>query len=98
MIKSENLKEKLDVTLIQNDELNKILYERLNFAFDSLYFRYAAAIDELATYKVNDYKRNGRDPESAKRWADNQKMHFYDVLEQILEAHSEEHPLRRNRK
>lgn len=92
------VKEKLDVTLIQKDELNKILYERLNFAFDSLYFRYAAAIDELSVYKTQNCKYDGRDPESIKRWADNQKMHFYDVLEQILEAHSEEHPLRKNRK
>lgn len=89
----DKINEKLDVTLIQRDELNKILHERLNFAFDSLYFRYATVVDELATYKAQDLKREGRDPEGAKRTAENHKMHFYQVLEQILEAHDTDSPL-----
>ena len=44
---AEELKNKLDVTVINRDQLNKILLERINFAFDSLYFRYAMAIKEL---------------------------------------------------
>lgn len=47
----EELKNKLDVTVINKDQLNKILLERINFAFDSLYFRYAMAIKELGEYK-----------------------------------------------
>lgn len=81
--------------MVSRDELNKVLYERLSFAFDSLYFRYAMAIDELVTYKTLKCKNDGRSPESVKHWADNQKMHFYKVLEQTLEVHSEEHPLKR---
>lgn len=48
---AEELKNKLDVTVINRDQLNKILLERINFAFDSLYFRYAMAIKELGEYK-----------------------------------------------
>ena len=34
---AEELKNKLDVTVINRDQLNKILLERLNFAFDMLW-------------------------------------------------------------
>lgn len=81
------------VTLINQQQLNKLLLQRINFAFDSLYFRYAMAIDELAKYKEEENRRNGS-CRNVKTWADGQKMHFYKVLEEILEAHSEDHPLR----
>ncbi len=51
---AEELKNKLDVTVINRDQLNKILLERINFAFDSLYFRYAMAIKELGEYKERE--------------------------------------------
>lgn len=82
-----------DVTVINKDQLNKLLLERLNFAFDSLYFRYAMAIDELAKYKAEESRQEGS-CRNMKSWADGQKMHFYNVLEEILEAHAEDHPLR----
>lgn len=93
----EKLKDKLDVTVINKDQLNKLLLERINFAFDSLYFRYAMAIKELAEYKEKDALREGKHF-SRKSWENNQCMHFYNVLEEILEAHAEDHPLRSNRK
>lgn len=82
-----------DVTVINKDQLNKLLLERLNFAFDSLYFRYATVVDELARYKEEESRRDGS-CRKMKSWADNQKMHFYKTLEEILEAHAEDHPLR----
>jgi hypothetical protein len=94
---AEELKNKLDVTVINKDQLNKILLERINFAFDSLYFRYAMAIKELGEYKEKEALREGRNF-SRKHWEDGQCMHFYKVLEEILEAHAEDHPLRSNRK
>lgn len=92
----EELKNKLDVTVINKDQLNKILLERINFAFDSLYFRYAIAIKELGEYKEKEALREGRHF-SRKTWEDGQYMHFYNVLEEILEAHAEDHPLRSNK-
>lgn len=93
----EELKNKLDVTVINKDQLNKILLERINFAFDSLYFRYAMAIKELGEYKEKAALREGKNF-SRKSWEDGQCMHFYKVLEEILEAHAEDHPLRSNSK
>lgn len=57
---AEELKNKLDVTVINRDQLNKILLERINFAFDSLYFRYAMAIKELGEYKEREALKEGR--------------------------------------
>lgn len=93
---AEELKNKLDVTVINRDQLNKILFERLNFAFDSLYFRYAMAIKELSEYKEREALKEGRHF-SRKNWEESQCMHFYKVLEEILEAHAEDHPLRSNK-
>ena len=93
---AEELKNKLDVTVINRDQLNKILLERLNFAFDSLYFRYAMAIKELGEYKEREALKEGRHF-SRKNWEEDQCMHFYKVLEEILEAHAEDHPLRSNK-
>ena len=39
-------------TTIDKDTLNIIIKDRLDFGFDSIYFRYAATRDELATLKA----------------------------------------------
>lgn len=93
---AEELKNKLDVIVINRDQLNKILLERINFAFDSLYFRYAMAIKELGEYKEREALKEGRHF-SRKTWEDGQYMLFYNVLKEILEAHAEDHPLRSNK-
>ena len=82
--------------IFRTKKLNKILLERINFAFDSLYFRYAMAIKELGEYKEREALKEGRHF-SRKTWEDGQCMHFYKVLEEILEAHAEDHPLRSNK-
>lgn len=46
----EKILEKLNVTIVNNDIRNRILFERLNYAFDSLYFRFALVIKELGEY------------------------------------------------
>ena len=63
--------------------------DRLDFGFDSIYFRYAAVIDELAFYKMSSkYEPNHyMDKEYWERWANRNKMHFYNVLEQLTHAH-----------
>lgn len=84
-----NTKNKNKIMPIERQELDKLLSQRINFAFDSLYFRYAMAIDELARYKEEENRRNGSCA-NIKRWADSQKMQFYKVLDEILEPYPKE--------
>jgi hypothetical protein len=87
---TKDLYEKLNVTIINKDELNKIIKDRMDFGFDSIYFRYAAAIDELAILKEEHARRSGNYPFNRETWANNQKQHFYCALEQLLQAHKED--------
>ena len=84
--KARILKEKLgqSTILIETNILNKVLQDRLDFGFDSIYFRYAELCDELAMYKSIVERTNPID-EKKKMWS--QKKHFYDTLEQLVQAH-----------
>lgn len=86
---AEALREENPNITISKEEHQKLITERLAFGFDSIYFRYAAVVDELARYKAKDGANInvGKDPLWYQRWADNQKMHFYNVLEQLTGAH-----------
>ena len=86
---AEVLREENPNVTISKEEHQKLVTERLAFGFDSIYFRYAAVVDELARYKAKDGANInvGKDPLWYQRWADNQKMHFYNVLEQLTGAH-----------
>jgi hypothetical protein len=86
--KTQKLCDGLNVTVIDKDELNKILQDRLDFGFDSIYFRYAIAINELAEFKEKYYRNDGTSF-NKKYWADEEKRHFYNALEQLLNAHRE---------
>ena len=79
-MKIEDYKNK---TLVDNDDLNKILKDRIDFAFDSIYFRYALIRNELAVYIAKE----SHDWEKELRFAHNDEMHFYNALEQILNCH-----------
>ena len=79
-MKIEDYKNK---TLVDNDDLNKILKDRIDFAFDSIYFRYALIRNELAVYIAKE----SHDLEKELRFAHNDEMHFYNALEQILNCH-----------
>jgi hypothetical protein len=83
---TKELYDKLNVTMVDKDELNKLIKDRLDFGFDSIYFRYAITIDELAELKEKE-SRNSCTPFNRKIWARDQKMHFYQALEQLLNAH-----------
>ena len=72
---TEALKEENPNVTISKEEHQKLITERLAFGFDSIYFRYAAVVDELAHYKKDS------------SWANCQKMHFWHVLEQLTGAH-----------
>ena len=82
-----NIQDLKDNVFVPKKDVDKILKDRLDFGFDSIYFRYAEAIDELSLYQVM-YEH--LTPKEAKMKANNKKMHFYNTLEQLLQAHQEE--------
>lgn len=81
---AEALREENPNVTISKEEHQKLITERLAFGFDSIYFRYAAVVDELAHYKTKDPANMGKDFSSQ---ASCQKMHFWHVLEQLTGAH-----------
>ena len=87
---AEALREENPNITISKEEHQKLITERLAFGFDSIYFRYAAVVDELAHYKTKDPANMGKDFSS---WANCQKMHFWHVLEQLTGAHDLEDSL-----
>lgn len=72
---------------LELEELNKLRKDRLDFGFDSIYFRYAEVCDELAAYKS---RVNGTSPVDERAHMNGRKMHFYQALEQLLQAHQKE--------
>lgn len=80
---AKRIKEKLDVTHVSKTELDTLLKDRLDFGFDSIYFRYAILADEVARLRAKESK----DYDKEHSRAETQKMHFYNCLEQLLRAH-----------
>ena len=83
----EKIKEKLNCVTLDKDDFDMIMKDRLDFGFDSIYFRYAEVCDELAFYKA---KVECSDPVRVHKDISWRKMHFYEALEQLLRAHEEE--------
>ena len=83
---ARQLKEKLNIVSINRDDLNTICKDRLDFGFDSIYFRYAELCDELAAYQAYYEHIN---PIQARKNLNFKKMHFYNALEQLTQAHKD---------
>lgn len=81
----EQIKKTLDKITISRDTYNRIIQDRTDFAFDSIYFRYAIMRDELATLKAR-YESHDIDSEKMRATVD--KEHFYNTLEQWTQAHA----------
>lgn len=81
------IKEKIDVITLSRKDFNTVCQDRLDFGFDSIYFRYSEAIDELAAYKA---LVNHSDPVKERQHLSHRKMHFYNALEQLVCAHDQE--------
>ena len=92
---AETLREENPNVTIPKEEHQKLVTDRLAFGFDSIYFRYAAAVDELARLKPRDPTEPNTDPLWWRRWASNEKMHFYMVLEQLTGAHELEDKMKK---
>lgn len=85
---TKKIKEKLEhkEVVVDRKELDKVIKDRLDFGFDSIYFRYAEVCDELAVYKA---RANGSCPITERAHMNSRKMHFYQTLEQLVRAHPE---------
>lgn len=83
---AKRIKDILNVAYVDSDALNQMAKDRLDFGFDSIYFRYAEVCDELAAYK-SAYERTN--PVEERRNMNCRKMHFYEALEQLVHAHEE---------
>lgn len=81
--KIKDMYDKLNIITIHRDDYNTIIKDRLDFGFDSIYFRYAEAIIELSFLKEVEERRQGRDF-NRKSWTNTKLMHFYNCLEQLL--------------
>ena len=83
------MKDKLDIVTLSREDFNTICKDRLDFGFDSIYFRYSEAIEELSWFKEMEAKRDGRSFDR-KSWCNTRRQHFYMCLEQLLHAHESE--------
>lgn len=70
--------------------MEKVLKDRLDFGFDSIYFRYAEVVEELAYYKEMEAIKMHDSGFNKKNWTNTKKMHFYNALEQLVNAHPTE--------
>lgn len=84
---AKRIKEKLGTAHLDiTNTLNQMAKDRLDFGFDSIYFRYAEVCDELAAYKSAYEHTNPVEERKHMSW---KKMHFYEALEQLVHAHKE---------
>jgi hypothetical protein len=86
---ARKIKDKLDVVTVSHEDFNTLCKDRLDFGFDSIYFRYSEAIEELSWFKEQEAHRKGRDF-NRKSWSESKRQHFYMCLEQLLHAHEPE--------
>lgn len=84
---AKSLKEKLDIVRLPREDFDELAKDRLDFGFDSIYFRYAEVCDELAAYIS---RADHIDPVDARRRMNGRKQHFYMTLEQLVHAHDQE--------
>lgn len=84
---AKKIANKLNVATIDKDILDQLIKDRLDFGFDSIYFRYAEVCDELAAYKASC---RGADPVKERDQMNWRKMHFYNALEQLTQAHKDD--------
>ena len=87
---AKSLKDKLDIVTLSREDFNTICKDRLDFGFDSIYFRYSEVVEELSWFKEAEARRNGNMNFNRKNWCDTRRQHFYMCLEQLTHAHEQE--------
>ena len=86
---AKSLKDKLDVVTLSREDFNAICKDRLDFGFDSIYFRYSEVVEELSWFKEAEARREGGNF-NRKNWCETRRQHFYMCLEQLTRAHEQE--------
>lgn len=84
---AKKIANKLNMATIDKDILDQLIKDRVDFGFDSIYFRYAELCDELAAYQA---RCEHIDPVQARKNLNFKKMHFYNALEQLIQAHKDD--------
>lgn len=77
---AKNIKDKLDIVTLRKEDFNELAKDRIDFGFDSIYFRYSEIVEELSWYKEAEARRNSSNF-NRKHWCDTRRMHFYNCLE-----------------
>ena len=87
--KAKEIKEKLNTARVDSTTLNKILKDRIDFGFDSIYFRYSELVEELSWHKEIEARRQNEHFNRG-AWCTSKRMHFYECLEQFVHAHQDQ--------
>lgn len=72
--------------IIPRKDVEEIIKDRLDFGFDSIYFRYSEVVEELSWYKEKEALRAGTNF-NRRNFCEQRRMHFYNTLEQLIHAH-----------
>lgn len=87
--KQKRIKEKLAIVNMTNEDYKTLVKDRTDFGFDSIYFRYSEAIEELSWFKEMEARKHGQMNFNREQWSKLKKDHFYTALEQFTGAHKE---------
>lgn len=85
---ARQIKNKLDVVTLNREDFEQLCKDRLDFGFDSIYFRYSEVIEELGFLKEAEAYRQ-KTHFDRQRFCEARKQHFYQCLEQLLHAHED---------
>lgn len=66
----------------------EVVNSPLNFDFYKIYFKYSELVDELVIYKILTHK--DIDNNYWKEWANDKKIFFYHILEQLTHKYEGE--------
>lgn len=87
--KQKRIKEKLALINMTNEDYKTLVKDRIDFGFDSIYFRYSEVIEELSWFKEMEARKHGQMNFNREQWSKLKKDHFYTALEQFTGAHKE---------
>lgn len=88
-LRVEKDEEPIARTWVNVKELDQIKKDRLDFGFDSIYFRYSELVEELSWHKEIEARRQNEHFNRG-AWCTSKRMHFYECLEQLVHAHQDQ--------
>lgn len=88
-LRIEKDEEPIARTWVDVKELDQIKKDRLDFGFDSIYFRYSELVEELSWHKEL-HAISKKEHFNREAWCNSKRMHFYECLEQLVHAHQDQ--------